>query len=111
MFGLKRKRKLELDEGELEALLFHYHKYGIPESQTAAKRLEKKLCDFLGEEPRLPVPGQVMQGIFPIRIDSKTVKVIEADDGVLKVQDQGGEYRYLEVGESLRFTFTATGLE
>lgn len=41
---------LMINKGEAEALLFHYHKHGIPPKQVAAKRLEKRLCDFMGKE-------------------------------------------------------------
>lgn len=43
---------IELNKEESAALLFHYHKNGIPASQTGAKRLERKLCDFVGEETK-----------------------------------------------------------
>lgn len=36
-----------LSRGEIEALYFHYIKNGIPETQTAAAALAKKLKDYL----------------------------------------------------------------
>ncbi len=45
-----RNRTLKINKSEAEALLFHYHKNGIPPSQTAAKDLERRLCDFVEVE-------------------------------------------------------------
>lgn len=43
---------LMINKKEAEALLFHYHKNGIPPTQIAAKRLEKRLCEFVGKETK-----------------------------------------------------------
>ena len=48
----KENDLLELNRKQVETLLFHFHKNGIPETQTAAKMLERLLANFLGVETK-----------------------------------------------------------
>jgi len=75
---------LVISKGEAEALLFHYHKRGIPETQTAAKALEQRLCDFVEKETWEPVElVDATKGSW-INVAGRSfeIKKIDGDGGV-----------------------------
>jgi hypothetical protein len=87
----RREPKIQLSKNEAAALLFHYHKHGIPPVMEASKRLEKRLCDFVGEETndKYVSPRQeLIDKLFPIDGRSHSILIKSVSDDHVRLEDQ-----------------------